>query len=62
MVQLEAVGWRIGDVAVMRHLRLVGTIPRGTEALDSAVEHHDAEFAHDSLRNVQVGNCPFALY
>ena len=33
-VRLEAVGWRIEDVAVMRHLRLVGTIPGGTEALD----------------------------
>jgi len=35
-VRLEAVGWRIEDVAVMRHLGLVGTIPRGTEALDRA--------------------------
>jgi len=35
-VRLGAVGWRIGDVAVMRHLRLVGTIPRGTDALDRA--------------------------
>jgi len=34
VLRLEAVGWRIRDVAVMRHLRLVGTIPRGTEALD----------------------------
>ena len=35
-VRPGAVGWWIGDVAVMRHLRLVGTIPRGTEALDRA--------------------------
>jgi len=31
VVRLGAVGWRIEDVAVMRHLRLVGTIPQGTE-------------------------------
>ena len=35
-VRPGAVRWRIGDVAVMRHLRLVGTIPRGMEALDRA--------------------------
>ena len=35
-VRPGAVGWRIGDVAALRHLRLVGTIPRGTEALDRA--------------------------
>ena len=35
-VRPGAVGWRIEDVAVMRHLRLAGTIPRGTEALDRA--------------------------
>ena len=36
VVRPGAVGWRIEDVAVMRHLRLVGTIPRSTEALDRA--------------------------
>jgi len=34
-LRLGAVGWRIGDVAAMRHLRLV-TISRGMEALDRA--------------------------
>ena len=41
MVRLEAVGWRIEDVAVMRHLRLVGTV------------WHDAEFVHDSFRDIR---------
>ena len=36
MVRPGAVGWQIEDVAVIRHLRLVGTIPRGTEVLDRA--------------------------
>jgi len=33
-VRPGAVAWRIEDVAVMRQQRLVGTIPRGMEALD----------------------------
>jgi len=32
----ELSGWQIGDVAVMRRLRLIRTIPRSTEALDRA--------------------------
>jgi len=36
LVHLGAVGWQIGDVAVMRHLWLVGTILRNTEVLDHA--------------------------
>ena len=35
-VRPGVVGRRTEDVAVMRHLRLAGTIPRGTEALDHA--------------------------
>jgi len=35
-VRPRAVGWQIADVAVMRDLRLVGTIPQNTEALDRA--------------------------
>ena len=31
VARIGAVGWRIGDVAAMWHLRLVGTIPQGTE-------------------------------
>ena len=40
--QLGAVRWRIEDVAVMRHLRLVGTIPRGIlrRSTVQAVEHY----------------------
>jgi len=39
----------------MRHLRLVGTIPRSVRRrlTVQAVEHHDAELVHDSLRDVQ---------
>ena len=36
MVRPGAVEWWIGDDALIWHLRLVGTIPRGTEALDCA--------------------------
>jgi len=49
-VRLGAVGFATPATVVV-----VGTLPRGTGRLTvQSVEHHDAEFVRDSLRNVEL--------